>query len=349
MKKQHFYIWQGVFACLIGCFMFVFVFVGAGAWAQTETQTQTPNPTQDQPELNRPRFIPDSVIGIMIGHNNDLFFGFRDRWRSAGAYAAAMTQSKADKAASNDAFRRAKSFHMTGEIVAPIALNAPLHRIDRPYAGIASFGMAWHNVRVGGRFGGRGELHQRIYADVSFVGPNTGAIKVQEHLHHILGGLAAPPSDAVRDTQVGNAIYPTVNYELAWQNGGAKPIVRYFGEAQAGVESFVRIGADVLIGQNYIGGFVLREPVAGHVLAISGQRPYKSAFAFGFGGDVSFIADSRIFGDVKVLRTRTRLRAGVYWQRRQYDLFLGAVHLGREFPAQKEGQLSGSVDMMWHF
>ncbi len=125
--------------------------------------------------------------------------------------------------------------------------------------------------------------------------------------------------------------------------------MRFFGEAQAGVESFVRIGADVLIGQNYIGGFVLREPVAGHVLAISGQRPYKSAFAFGFGGDVSFIADSRIFGDVKVLRARTRLRAGVYWQRRQYDLFLGAVHLGREFPAQKEGQLSGSVDMMWHF
>ena len=75
MKKQHFYIfyiWQGVCACLIGCFMFAFVFVGAGAWAQTETQTQPQ--TQDQPELKRPRFIPDSVIGIMIGHNNDLFF-----------------------------------------------------------------------------------------------------------------------------------------------------------------------------------------------------------------------------------------------------------------------------------
>lgn len=317
---------------IIGVFMAVVAFGGAAL-------------AEDSPTKKTPTKSP--IVGIMIGHNNDLFFGERDRWRSAGAYAAVVTQSKKDRSRSNATFRRAKSFHMTGEIVAPIALNAPLDKIDRPYAGIASFGMAWHWIRAGNK----GEVQQRLYADISFTGPKTQALKVQRELHGFLGKLAAPPSQAVRDTQIGNGIYPTINYEWARQKplGTGNARLRFSGEAQAGVESFIRGGVDILFGQSYHGGFVLREPVAGHVLAVGGTRPNNWAVATGFGGDVTLIADSHIFGTVRFLRARPRLRGGVFVQRRGYDLFLGAVYLGREFPAQKSGQLSASIDMLWHF
>ena len=74
--------------------------------------------------------------------------------------------------------------------------------------------------------------------------------------------------------------------------------------------------------------------------------------SFVLGGDVAAVASSVYLpasGLVDLAKTRSRARAGIYWQSEKFDLFYGLTWLSREFESQPEGQTLGSVNLRIRF
>jgi len=70
------------------------------------------------------------------------------------------------------------------------------------------------------------------------------------------------------------------------------------------------------------------------------------------GGDIAHVADSaylpRHLG-YRVKDVRHRVRLGLYREGRRSAVFYGLTWLGREFAAQREGQLVGSLAVQFRF
>ncbi|MEQ9039108.1 MAG: DUF2219 family protein [Silicimonas sp.] len=93
-----------------------------------------------------------------------------------------------------------------------------------------------------------------------------------------------------------------------------------------------------------------RLPVTGHCIPL--VRQGTGGFSFVVGGDVAWVADSlylpsSLGHDLTPLRTR--LRAGIHYEREGFDLFYGLSWLGREFEAQREGQFVGALHLGLRF
>ncbi len=86
--------------------------------------------------------------------------------------------------------------------------------------------------------------------DFVMTGPQTGLDNLQSSIHDI---LSLPKPDSSNQTP--NAVYPTVLVEMArsWVTGTTT--LRPFIEAQAGIEDFVRLGADVVLALMAWAGF----------------------------------------------------------------------------------------------
>jgi hypothetical protein len=126
--------------------------------------------------------------------------------------------------------------------------------------------------------------------------------------------------------------------------------LRPFLEGRAGVETLVRAGVDLTIGDVGRGGLMTRDPVTGQrYRTIAGDF---SGFAFVMGGDVASVADSIYLpssSGVEARDLRSRLRAGVHWQGSQMAVFYGVTWMGKEFRGQEEGQLLGSIRLDLNF
>jgi len=263
--------------------------------------------------------------------NNDALADQGDRWRS-GSYTISRFMGPDWTGAPPAAFGSILEYRFSGEIISPDNVSEP-DPSDRPYVGGLSAGVHTHWSTDAAQW--------RAGIDLVAVGEQTGVVGFQEWVHG-WSGLGSGNLDVI---QVPNRVYPTASGEAAlpYRMGGAT-VLRPFVEVQAGVESYARIGADLLIGPYWDDSLLSRDSSTGQLVrGIAGNRnPGLSAI---LGGDYAYVFDSAYLpqGGPSVEPNRTRLRAGAYMQWEKVGLFYGVTWLGKEFEGQPETQLVGSL------
>jgi len=281
-----------------------------------------------------------STLGWGRLFTNDALADGQDRWRS-GSYIASWVIGPAWTGALPRTPGQILEFRFRGEIIAPANLVTPAAG-DRRYVGALSFGAHTHFERHGFEFG--------TGADLVLTGPQTRIGDFQTRAHNLLD-IPPPSVPLVLDPQIPNNLYPTARLEVGRVLTVTPRLAfRPFAEAQAGVETLLRAGLDLHFGRAGQGALMLRDPVTGHRFAVNtGATP---GFAGMLGFDAAHVADSHYLpgsGGFALTDVRLRARAGILWQGRRSSVFYGVTWLGREFEAQPEGQLLGSVQIKVRF
>jgi len=282
------------------------------------------------------------TLGFVVVSTNDDYLDTEilDRWRS-GALSAHLVRGTGWTGVGEVGFGDVVEYRFRGEIITPEDVDNPRPG-DRPYAGTLAFGVHGHMRR--------GVAEIRLGADIFFTGPQTGLSDLQERLHERLN--LPDPSIAAED-QIGDAVYLAVSGEVARgvPVGGGSLLLRPFGEARAGDETFARLGVDVLGGSLASGGLLLRDYATGQL--IEGTRGARTGFGWSVGLDVAAVAGSVYLPDEDGFPgpedTRSRARAGVMWAGETWSAFAGTSYLGEEFEGQGEGQVVGAVGVTFGF
>ncbi len=268
---------------------------------------------------------------------NDAFGDGSDRWRTGG-YTLSRVRGASWSGSLPDRVGDILEFRFRGEIIAPENLIAAVPG-DRRYAGTLAFGLHTHFML--------GQAETSIGGDLVVLGPQTGLGKFQRAAHDLLG-IAEPQ---VLNNQIGNRIAPTVTGEMgrSFRVGGTVTL-RPFVEAQAGVESLVRAGGDIVVGGAWDDALMLRDVTTGQRYA--GIRSLARGVSFTFGADIARVFASDYLpggGAAELSDERMRARAGVEWQGERAGVFYGLTYLGPEFEGQPEGQLTGSLRVNFDF
>ncbi|MBL4916389.1 lipid A-modifier LpxR family protein [Szabonella alba] len=280
-----------------------------------------------------------ATLGIGRFFNNDAIGDGRDRWRS-GSYAVSLLRGPGWSYALPPRFGEILEFRLRSEIIAPASLTNPAAG-DRRYVGVLSLGMHTHFSL--------GQAEARLGLDLVATGRQTGVGRLQRAAHRVFG-LQSP--DPVLAGQIGNAVHPTLSAEIGRSfDLGDRARLRPFVEAQAGVETYLRAGADLTFGQFGQGALMLRDQVTGQ--RYSGIRGDETrGMSVLLGGDIAHIHDSAYLpdGGAAVLEpTRSRLRAGLHWRGEKSEIFYGITRLGREFKGQPTAQTVGSLRLRLRF
>jgi hypothetical protein len=269
--------------------------------------------------------------------DNDALGDFHDRWHS-GQYTVSVVRGPSWEGILPAQFGEILEYRFSGGTITPANLKSPAAD-DRRYVAPLSLGLHTHMDWRG--------FETSLGADLVLTGPQTGIGNFQSWLHGILD---VPKPDL--SNQIGNAYYPTINAEMGRTFAMAGTVtVRPFVAAQAGVETYVRAGGDLVIGSFGKGSLMLRDEVTGQrYRAVDGA--HMPAMSFTLGGDVARVFDSAYLpsgGAVEASDTRTRVRAGVQWQGERASAFYGITYLSPEFDSQPEGQLVGSLNVNLRF
>jgi hypothetical protein len=280
-----------------------------------------------------------ATLGFGRSFTNDALGDGRDRWRT-GSYAVSLIRGQAWQGQAPARFGELLEFRARMEIIAPANLTNP-DPDDRRYVGALSLGV--HNYLTLGS-----GTEARVGADLVVTGAQTGVGELQTNLHSLFG-LQAPGG---LDAQIGNEIHPTVSGEMGRSYAfGENSHLRPFVEGQAGVESYVRVGGDLVFGDFGQGSLMLRDQVTGQrYISVKGED--APGFSFSIGGDVARVFSSAYLpegGTVEASDTRNRLRAGVHWRGEKSEVFYGITHLSREFKTQSSGQTLGSLRLHLRF
>lgn len=270
--------------------------------------------------------------------SNDAIGDGKDRWRTGG-YQVSRVRGLGWTGRLPDAPGELLEFRASGQLIAPEDLVSP-PLTDRRYAGMLSFGMHTH-------YDWRGN-DVSLGADLVFTGPQTGVSNFQKWIHNMIG----LPKPVVVDRQIGNGIYPSFVAEFGRNMAVNDRIsLRPFVEAQAGVESFVRVGGDLVIGTLGRDDLMLRDGATGQrYRAVEGTR--DNSVSFVLGGDLAQVFDSALLpenGIANRSEDRSRLRAGVHWQGQKASAFYGLTYLSPEFDQQSSGQVVGSLNLNLKF
>ena len=269
--------------------------------------------------------------------DNDALGDLHDRWHS-GAYTVSLLRGPEWTGQLPTGFGDILEYRFSGSTVTPANLGNPAAD-DRRYAAPLSFGIHTHLYWRG--------VEASLGADLVAVGPQTGVGNFQSWLH---GALDLPKPDL--SNQLGNAFYPTVQAELGRGFALSDQVtLRPFIAAQAGVETMIRAGGDLVIGSFGQGALMLRDDTTGQrYRGVKGDQ--TPGLSFTLGGDVAHVFDSALLPDggaAVVSETRGRLRVGVAWQGQKSAVFYGITYLTPEFDSQPEGQLVGSVNLNLRF
>jgi len=274
---------------------------------------------------------------------NDKLGDGQDRWRS-GSYALSWIRGTEWKGSAPSEFGALVEYRIRSEIIAPANLLNPVIGTDRRYVGALSFGAFSHMQK--------GKTDVTVGLDLVVTGPQTGIDQFQAFAHRALG-LGAP---LVFGSQIGNAVYPTVSLEIARDfdlsiANGRRVSFRPFFEAQAGVETFARIGGDLTFGDLGVGDMQIRSVVSGfRTPAIKSAKSRGTSFLIG--GDAAYVQSSRYLPTTSgftVQNPRVRMRAGVYSEGKKMSLFYGLTWLGKEFTNQTTSQIVGSFSVRMKF
>lgn len=289
--------------------------------------------------LAAPALAEDRVtLGWGRIFTNDAIGDADDRWRT-GAYSVSRLRGYSWSGDLPTQPGDILEFRARAETIAPVNLAKP-EKGDRRYAALLSFGMhtqyEWRGNEVS------------LGADLVFSGPQTGISAFQNFIHEILD----MPKPQVTGNQIGNAVYPTFGAEIGRSIPlAASTTLRPFVEAQAGLETFVRVGGDLVIGKLGQDDLMLRDPGTGQrYRAVEGTR--DPSLSLIVGGDYAQVFDSQLLpsGEEATLsNSRSRLRAGLHWQGKKASAFYGLSYLGPEFEQQSEGQFVGALNLNLRF
>lgn len=278
-----------------------------------------------------------ATLGFGRFFTNDALGDGKDRWRS-GSYALSMIRGNGWEGRLPDHVGALWEYRLRTEIIAPQNLASPAP-VDRRYVGVFSAGVHSHFA-----------LHtaeMRVGVDLVATGPQTGVGNLQRQLHKALG--MAVPGDL--SAQIPDHIYPTLSAELGKTYNIGAAQLRPFVEAQAGVESYVRLGGDVTFGGFGRDSLMLRDQVTGQRFT-GVQGSAGQGVSFTLGADVARVFDSAYLPDAGAVTSseaRGRIRAGVNWRGEKSQVFYGITHLGPEFDEQKSGQTLGSLRLHIRF
>jgi len=273
-----------------------------------------------------------------LGHGrlitNDVLGDGYDRWRT-GSVALSYLWGPEWQGQRPDGFGQMLELRFNAEVLGPENLATPAAG-DRPYAQALTMGLHSHFMA--------GTAEVALGADITVTGSQLGFDDIQETLHDVLGGL--DPSPATKAGQIGNDVHATAVMEMGrTYQVGSGTALRPFVEARIGAVSLVRAGADVTFGGLGVGGLMLREPMTGQLFKTVDDT--TDGLSFVLGADVAYVADSIFLPSSRGYRltdTRNRLRAGVHWESAKGSkLFYGVTWLDKEFKAQREPQVVGSV------
>ncbi len=275
--------------------------------------------------------------------SNDEIGDRRDRWRT-GSYSLSYIRGSGWNGRLPSGFGDLVEYRFRGEVLAPASLYSALNPADRRLVGVFQMGAITH-MRVN-------ELDVSVGADLVFTGPQTGMTQFQSAIHQSLGFIATP----ILSSQLGNAVYPTLNAEVSRQyklssEGKRRVAFRPYLEGQIGVETYIRAGGDFTFGNLGAGDFQVRDVTTGlRNVAIKGARARGVSFVLG--GDVAYVQGSQYLPAAlgpSAQKLRYRLRTGVYAEQGRKSLFYGLTWMGREFQGQPSGQLLGSVTLRLKF
>ncbi len=277
------------------------------------------------------------ILGFGRFFNNDALGDGKDRWRT-GSYAVSMIRGAGWNGALPDHVGALWEYRLRTEIISPQNLSNP-SPLDRRYVGAFSAGVHSHfSVR---------SAEMRVGLDLGATGPQTGVGNFQRQLHKAFGMTA--PGDL--STQIPDHIYPTLSAEMGRTYRFGPTQLRPFVEAQAGVETYLRVGGDLVIGGFGSDSLMLRDQVTGQrYTGVRGEA--GQGFSFTLGGDVARVFDSAYLPDggaVTSSDSRARIRAGVNWRGEKSEVFYGVTHLGPEFDEQSSGQTVGSLRLHIRF
>lgn len=265
--------------------------------------------------------------------NNDYIADGKDRWRT-GSFTSSRVWGRGWTGVLPQQPGDILELRFGAEIIAPDNLRTPAPG-DRPYAAAVTLGLHTHFAR--------NALDFAVGADLVMTGPQTRLDRLQGNFHDLVGVEKA--SAGTRAAQIGNGIHPTLVVEAGREIDMANGMrLRPFLEGRAGIETLVRAGIDLTIGDVGRGGLLTRDPITGQrYRTVAGDF---TGFAFVMGGDIASVADSVYLpasSGVEVRDLRSRLRAGLHWQGDQIAVFYGLTWLGKEFRGQDEGQFLGSI------
>lgn len=270
---------------------------------------------------------------------NDSLINRQDRWRS-GSYTMSLVRGREWTGRPPERIGRLIEYRFHGEAITPRTISAPLAPGDRRPVGIVALGAHSHSSLAGAEL--------RLGGDLVAIGPRTGVLSFQDRLHAIFGY----PRSVIQGDQLGNALHPTLSAEIGREtlvSGSLR--MRPFLEAQAGVETFLRAGLDMVIGPYGEGALMHRDPVSGHRLRSVEAVPGRGISVV-MGADVARVVSSAYLPTALGPGPepyRARARIGLAWQGQRAEVFTGMTWLGREFRGQPEGQLLGTVGLRLRF
>lgn len=269
---------------------------------------------------------------------NDAIGDGKDRWRT-GSYVLSVLRGPSWSGSLPSQPGAILEFRAEVETIAPADL-VTANPLDRRYVGALTLGVHTH-------FDMRG-VETSLGLDAVIVGPQTGISSLHGDLHDVLG----LPQPTVFGAQIGNDVFPTLTAEFgrSLDLGGAAEF-RPFLEAQAGVETMLRVGGDLTLGGMGRNGLLLRDGTTGQrYTGMAGSGPQGVSVVLG--GDIAEVYDSEYFlpGDaITPSDSRKRLRTGVHWQGERGEAFYGVTWLGREFDEQVDDQVVGSINLRLKF
>jgi len=278
-----------------------------------------------------------STLGWGRLFTNDYLGDNKDRWRS-GAYVVSKVTGFGWNGERPERAGDIIEYRFRSDIIGPDNITAPKPG-DRRYVGGLSFGVHTHFQRQGTEFS--------LGGDLVLTGPQTGVGSFQREVHKVFGA----PLPTVLGNQIGNGFHPTASVEVGRPYQLTPMVnVRPFIELRAGAETLMRVGGDIMIGRLGTDELMLRDVATGH--RIRATRGAETGFGFVLGADVAKVEHSvylPVYSGYQLTDSRSRLRAGVHWQGEKSAVFYGLTWLGREFEAQPEAQMVGSVRIQIRF
>lgn len=269
--------------------------------------------------------------------NNDYLGDGKDRWHT-GSYTYSNIRA-VDDYTGTEAFGDLIEYRFRAAVIAPSRRSSAPG--DRPYAGTLSFGAHTHFEMSGTQIS--------LGGDLVAIGPQTGLSDFQLKFHDVFN-LDNP---RYVDQQLGNQVFLNGTAAASRRFDISDTVtLRAFLEAQAGTEDLVRVGGDVIFGSVAQEDLLLRDVVTGQLYRAT-EKAGVSGMSYLLGADMASVFDSRYLpsdAGYAVSDTRTRARAGVFWQfGEDVSFFYGASYLSEEFEGQREGQVIGSLKVNFNF
>lgn len=269
---------------------------------------------------------------------NDAIGDGKDRWRT-GSYVLSRVRGPSWTGELPGRPGEILEFRLRLETISPADLVAA-NPLDRRYVGALSLGMHTHFENAG--------VETSLGLDAVIVGPQTGISSLHGDLHDLLG----LPTPTIFGGQIADEVFltATVEFGRTLELGGAGHF-RPFVEAQAGVETLLRVGGDFTFGSFASDALMLRDGATGQrYRAVRGDQ--VQGISVMLGGDIAEVYDSEYFVASDAITpsdTRKRLRAGMHWQGAQSEVFYGVTWLGKEFEEQPDDQVLGSINLRLQF